>query len=162
MSTTAFDPSALARDLLHCFRNQKDLADRALAQLSDAAFLAPGAGAVDPIAITVKHVGGNLRSRWRDFLTTDGEKRDRNRDGFRDLVSAYVEGELRRQEEDTNADGQPDVVEIFASGERRERHQDLDFDGQLDVSSFYEGGKLVRRELRSTEALNLWNGPESQ
>jgi len=80
MSTTAFDPSALARDLLHCFRNQKDLADRALAQLSDAAFLAPGAGAVDPIAITVKHVGGNLRSRWRDFLTTDGEKPDRHRD----------------------------------------------------------------------------------
>jgi hypothetical protein len=42
-------------------------------------FAAPDPG-TNPIAIIVKHMAGNLRSRWTDFLTTDGEKPDRNRD----------------------------------------------------------------------------------
>src|SRR5690606_18932250 len=52
------------------------------------------------IAVIVQHMAGNLRSRWRDFLTTDGEKPDRDRDGeFEDagrqpseLLSAWEEG----------------------------------------------------------------------
>src|SRR5438128_4672240 len=36
---------------------------------------------MNSIAIVVKHMAGNMRSRWTDFLTTDGEKPDRNRDG---------------------------------------------------------------------------------
>lgn len=76
----SLDPGALRDDLRHAFANQKGLADRALAQVDDGAFLAPLSGEVDPLAVVVKHVGGNLRSRWREFLTTDGEKPDRHRD----------------------------------------------------------------------------------
>lgn len=63
------------------FRRLKDQADRALAQIGDEAFFA----ALDPdansMAVLVKHLGSNLRSRWTDFLETDGEKPDRDRDG---------------------------------------------------------------------------------
>ncbi len=63
------------------FRQAKGLADRAMAQVSDAQlFLALG-DEENSIAIVVKHLAGNLRSRWTDFLITDGEKPDRNRDG---------------------------------------------------------------------------------
>jgi Protein of unknown function (DUF1572) len=62
------------------FRQTKSLADRATAQVSDEQlFLALG-DEENSIAIVVKHMAGNMRSRWRDFLTTDGEKPDRNRD----------------------------------------------------------------------------------
>lgn len=62
------------------FRKHKDLAERAAAQVTDDGFFQQLAEA-HSIASVMKHVGGNLRSRWRDFLTSDGEKTDRNRDG---------------------------------------------------------------------------------
>ena len=62
------------------FERHKKLADQALASLSDEAFFqAPGP--VNSEAVIVKHLAGNLTSRWTDFLTTDGEKPTRNRDG---------------------------------------------------------------------------------
>lgn len=63
------------------FRGLKSLADGALQQTTDADFFRRLESEGNSIAITVKHVAGNLRSRWTDFLTTDGEKPDRNRDG---------------------------------------------------------------------------------
>ena len=60
--------------------NYRQQAERAFAQLSDAGFLAVPAEGSNSVAILVKHIGGNLRTRWRDFLTTDGEKADRDRD----------------------------------------------------------------------------------
>jgi hypothetical protein len=63
------------------FRRQKELAERALAQVSDAEFFRTIDPESNSLAVIVKHVGGNLRSRWTDFLTTDGEKPDRDRDG---------------------------------------------------------------------------------
>jgi hypothetical protein len=63
------------------FGRYQKMAETTLAQLDDAAFFQRPGEAVNPIALIVKHVGGNLRSRWTDFLTTDGEKPDRNRDG---------------------------------------------------------------------------------
>ncbi|MCC7083680.1 MAG: DUF1572 family protein [Pirellulales bacterium] len=68
-------------DLVHEFRRHKDLADRAMSSLDDAAFFQRPAEQVNPIALIVKHLAGNLKSRWTDFLTTDGEKPTRNRDG---------------------------------------------------------------------------------
>jgi hypothetical protein len=54
--------------------------DAAVAQLTDEELrLRPAAG-VNSVAVILRHVGGNLRSRWTDFLTTDGEKPDRERD----------------------------------------------------------------------------------
>jgi len=62
------------------FRNMKASADRALAQVTDAEIFV----ALDPesnsIAIIMKHLAGNMLSRWTQFLTSDGEKPDRNRD----------------------------------------------------------------------------------
>lgn len=62
------------------FRGYKRLADGGLAQLSDPDFFHAPDGESNSVAQIVKHIAGNLRSRWQDFLTTDGEKPDRNRD----------------------------------------------------------------------------------
>lgn len=73
--------AAYLRDVIRTFRYYKALGDRAIAQVPDAN-LGTALDEIDnSIAITVKHVAGNLRSRFSDFLTSDGEKPDRNRDG---------------------------------------------------------------------------------
>src|SRR5918911_1402864 len=68
-------------DVAKTFRNYKKLGERALAQAPDEALHIVLDANSNSIAVVVKHVGGNLRSRFRDFLTSDGEKPDRNRDG---------------------------------------------------------------------------------
>ena len=73
--------TAYLRDIARSYRTYKLLGDRALAQVADAdlhTLVDPGANS---IAIIIKHVAGNLRSRFTDYLTADGEKPDRNRDG---------------------------------------------------------------------------------
>ena len=66
--------SLLLGDIHREFSNQRKLADRAIAQLNaDELFRTLGEDG-NSVAILMKHVGGNLRSRWTDFLTTDGEK----------------------------------------------------------------------------------------
>ncbi len=67
-------------DAIARFRELKSLGDRAMAQVDDAAFFAAADAEANSIALVVKHVAGNLRSRWRDFLHEDGEKPDRDRD----------------------------------------------------------------------------------
>ena len=63
------------------FNKQKEYAESALVQLEEDDEFFRGLGPRShSIAITVKHVGGNLRSRWLNFLTTDGEKEDQDRD----------------------------------------------------------------------------------
>ncbi len=62
------------------FQNYRKLAERACEQLSDEDFFRKIDGESNSAAEICKHIGGNLRSRWTDFLTTDGEKDDRNRD----------------------------------------------------------------------------------
>ncbi|UCF09398.1 MAG: DUF1572 family protein [Candidatus Bipolaricaulota bacterium] len=62
------------------FRRLKGLADGALAQIDERELLVTlGSGEVSA-AILMKHLAGNMLSRWLDFLTTDGEKPHRNRD----------------------------------------------------------------------------------
>jgi hypothetical protein len=74
--------AAYLKDVLRMYRNYKALGEGALAQVRTDDDLNR---LIDPdansIAIIVKHVSGNLRSRFRDFLTSDGEKPDRHRDG---------------------------------------------------------------------------------
>jgi len=76
------DSTAYLEDIVRTFRNYKSLGERAIAQVTSDADLHKQ---IDPdsnsIAVIVRHVGGNLRSRFRDFLTSDGEKPDRHRDG---------------------------------------------------------------------------------
>ena len=62
------------------FRSYKKLAERAIEQVSDEEFFVTIDAESNSLAMICKHIGGNLRSRWTDFLTTDGEKADRNRD----------------------------------------------------------------------------------
>lgn len=62
------------------FRYYKGLADRAMAQVPDEHLVSVLDPEGNSIAILVKHMAGNMRSRWTDFLTSDGEKPDRNRD----------------------------------------------------------------------------------
>ncbi|HBR58664.1 MAG TPA: hypothetical protein DEA22_14545 [Blastocatellia bacterium] len=67
-------------DAILSFQNYKKMAERAMEQVSDEEFFAAIDSESNPIAVIVKHIAGNLRSRWTDFLTADGEKPDRHRD----------------------------------------------------------------------------------
>jgi hypothetical protein len=77
--TLKFTTSYL-EDSLAVLRYYKKLAERAMEQVSDEQLFAVLDGEANSIAIIVKHMTGNIRSRWTDFLNTDGEKPDRNRD----------------------------------------------------------------------------------
>jgi uncharacterized damage-inducible protein DinB len=61
-------------------RGHKRLADGAIEQLSDEQFFATPSPESNSVAVIMKHLAGNMRSRFTDFLSTDGEKPDRNRD----------------------------------------------------------------------------------
>src|SRR5579862_4955740 len=67
-------------DSLSLFRYYKKLGEGAMAQVSDEQLFVVLDPEMNSIALIVKHMAGNLRSRWTDFLTSDGEKPDRNRD----------------------------------------------------------------------------------
>lgn len=68
------------QDSAALFHYYKKLGERAMAQAPDPALFAVLGPESNSIAIIVKHLAGNMRSRWMDFLTTDGEKADRHRD----------------------------------------------------------------------------------
>ena len=89
-------------DAARVFRNQKKLADGAAAQLSDEEFFRVLDAESNSVALIMKHLAGNMRSRWTDFLTSDGEKADRRRDS-----EFLVEGE-----------GRADVLERWEAGWR--------------------------------------------
>src|SRR3989454_9443079 len=75
--------TSYVKDSIDLFRYYKNLADRAMAQCPDAALFTMLDSESNSIAIIVKHMAGNMRSRWTGFFTTDGEKPGRDRDtGF--------------------------------------------------------------------------------
>lgn len=65
---------------INAFHSYKKLAEKAIAQVSDEEFFKLIDPEANSIALIVKHIGGNLNSRWTDFLISDGEKPTRNRD----------------------------------------------------------------------------------
>lgn len=67
-------------EILAQYLEYKSLGERAAAQVSDADFFTPYGRSPHSTGVQLKHVGGNLRSRWKDFLTADGEKADRHRE----------------------------------------------------------------------------------
>ncbi len=73
-------------DAVASFRNYKRLAERAMDQITDDEFFATIDAGSNSIAVITKHIGGNLISRWTDFLTTDGEKPTRNRDAEFEMI----------------------------------------------------------------------------
>ncbi len=77
-------------EVLGEYRLYKRMCERAVAQVSDEDFFATLDPKSTSIAVILKHLAGNHRSRWRDFLTSDGEKADRHRDH-----EFVVDGETR-------------------------------------------------------------------
>jgi uncharacterized damage-inducible protein DinB len=72
--------TSYVEDSIGVFRYYKNLAERAMEQVSDDQLFATLDEEANSIAVIVKHMAGNMRSRWTDFLTSDGEKPGRDRD----------------------------------------------------------------------------------
>jgi hypothetical protein len=72
--------TSYVEDSLGVFRYYKRLAERAMEQVTDDQLFVALDEEMNSIAVIVKHMAGNMRSRWTDFLTSDGEKPDRDRD----------------------------------------------------------------------------------
>ncbi len=83
----------LLENTIGVFKNYRALAEKSFAQLEgdDEYHYAPDAES-NSVAIVIKHMAGNMISRWTDFLTTDGEKSTRNRD------SEFIEGKESKEE----------------------------------------------------------------
>jgi len=92
--------AAYLEETLRVLRQYKALADRAVGQVSqDAVFQAPDQES-NSIAIIMKHMAGNMRSRWTDFLTSDGEKPGRNRDAEFEIEAGATLDGLQQSWED--------------------------------------------------------------
>jgi uncharacterized damage-inducible protein DinB len=72
--------TSYVKDSIDLFRHYKKLGERAMEQCPDGAFCVTLDNESNSIATIVKHMAGNMRSRWTDFLSSDGEKPDRHRD----------------------------------------------------------------------------------
>jgi uncharacterized damage-inducible protein DinB len=72
--------NSYVKDSIELFRYYKKLGERAIEQCPDAELSTVLDSESNSIAVIVKHMAGNMRSRWTDFLTSDGEKPDRHRD----------------------------------------------------------------------------------
>lgn len=86
-------------DALAIFHQYKQLGEGAMAQVSDPLLFAVLDEESNSIAVIVKHITGNMRSRWTDFLTSDGEKPNRNRDSEFVNPPATREALMREWEE---------------------------------------------------------------
>lgn len=84
------------RDIARTYRNYKTLGERGMAQVSDDQLHALVDPDANSIAIIAQHLAGNLRSRFTDFLTTDGEKPNRNRDGEFEMPDLATRDQILR------------------------------------------------------------------
>lgn len=78
------------------FRGHKRLAEGAIAQLRDEELFVALDAESNSIAVIIKHLAGNMRSRFTDFLTTDGEKPDRHRDQEFEMYAGTTRAEVMR------------------------------------------------------------------
>ena len=83
-------------DVLRNFRSYKKLAEEALAQVTDEEIFRLIDPEANSIAMLIKHMAGNMRSRWTDFLTTDGEKPNRHRDQEFEMAPGTTRAEVMR------------------------------------------------------------------
>jgi hypothetical protein len=84
-------------DVERQFRKLKSMADAAMAQVDEKDLFVALDAESNSIALVVKHLSGNMRSRWTDFFTTDGEKPDRNRDSEFERETGDDAAALRRR-----------------------------------------------------------------
>ncbi|MHC4137637.1 MAG: DUF1572 family protein [Planctomycetota bacterium] len=112
-------------EVLNLFRQYKDHCERAAAQASDDEFFTPFGRSPHSIAVLMKHVAGNHRSRWRDFLETDGEKRDRHRES-----EFSAQGETRASVQAKWVEGWRVALETLASLEPADLARTVTIRGQ--------------------------------
>ena len=145
------------------FRKLKKLAEEALAQVKDEELNVTLDAESNSLAVIMKHMAGNLRSRFTDFLTTDGEKPDRNRDGEfeieghpgRATTFADWESGWTRLFETLNALTAADLLkDVQIRGERLSVIQALD---RQMTHHAYHVGQIVflAKHLRSADWKNL-------
>jgi len=87
-------------DAIRELRKYKAFAERAAAQVEDEAWFRTLDPEGNSIALVMKHMTGNMRSRWTDFLTTDGEKPDRNRDSEFETEDSDTAASIRERWDD--------------------------------------------------------------
>jgi Protein of unknown function (DUF1572) len=145
------------------FRKLKKLAEDALAQVKDDELNVTLDAESNSLAVIMKHMAGNLRSRFTDFLTTDGEKPDRNRDGEFEIdgtpgrAATFVDWERgwTRLFETLNALTPADLLrDVHIRGERLSVLQALD---RQMTHHAYHVGQIVflAKHLRSADWKNL-------
>jgi hypothetical protein len=155
--------SAYLDDVRLQFRKLKKLAEGALSQVKDDELLLTLDPEANSLAIIMRHMAGNLRSRFTDFLTTDGEKPDRNRDGefeiagkpTRAAIMADWESGWARLFETLDSLTDEDVLlEVTIRGEPLTVIQALD---RQMTHHAYHVGQIVflAKHLRSAEWKNL-------
>lgn len=136
-----------ARAEVHRYRQ---LCEKAMAQVEDDKFFSTLDDDSNSLAVLVKHMAGNLHSRWRDFLTTDGEKPDRDRDSEfvidgRDsrgrLMARWAEG-WDHLESTLEALGPDDLLAIVEI--RREPHTVLLAIERAVAHLAYHAGQIVQ------------------
>ena len=88
------------KDAVKEFRKMKAQAERALAQVSEAQLFREIDAESNSLAVIMKHMSGNMRSRWTDFLASDGEKPDRQRDTEFELETTDTKAALLERWED--------------------------------------------------------------
>jgi hypothetical protein len=150
---------AYIEDVRDQFRKLKKLAEDALAQVRDEELQTTLDAESNSLAVIIKHMAGNLRSRFTDFLTTDGEKPDRNRDGeFEDgarvdraAMMADWESGWRRLFETLEALSPDDLLrDVYIRGERHSVIRALD---RQMTHHAYHVGQIVflAKHFRSEE-----------
>ena len=150
-------------DLVEQFQKLKGLADKALARVSDEEFFKQIDRESNSLAVVCKHIGGNLRSRWQDFLSSDGEKPDRNRDqefdeesvGTRPAVMDIWERGWRAAIESLRSLHAEDMnKEVFIRGER---HSVIQAANRSLQHTSYHVGQIVflARHLRPDDWQSL-------
>jgi hypothetical protein len=155
--------SAYLDDVRLQFRKLKKLAEDALAQVKDDELNLTLDAESNSLAVIMKHMAGNLRSRFTDFLTTDGEKPDRNRDGEFEIAgnparaAAFADWDSgwSRLFETLDALTPADLLkDVHVRGERLSVIQALD---RQMTHHAYHVGQIVflAKHLRSAEWKNL-------
>jgi len=91
--------NAWLAEIISHYEGYKQSCERAAKQLSEEQLFTPLGDNPNSVAVILKHVGSNHRSRWRDFLTTDGEKTDRQREAEFSVASDTAESVWQGWEE---------------------------------------------------------------
>jgi len=151
------------------FAKLKALAESALQQVDDVQFFAEPAPEVNSIAMVVKHMAGNARSRWTDFLTTDGEKPDRHRDtefeldpgSTRDALMAAWEAGWRALDTALGPLGPDDLMRTVTI--RGEGHTVLQaIDRQLTHYGYHVGQIVLLARMARGKAWSSLSVPRGQ